>query len=120
VNDHGFQLRVGDWLKSCFSEKIRKDPRERCRRFAEESLELVQSLGLTSDDAHKLVDYVYGRPTGEPSQEVGGVLITLAALCSAFEIEMELAGEYELHRVWENIDKIREKQLAKSKVEIGL
>ena len=38
-------------------------------RFLEEALELVQACGATASEAHQLVDYVYGRPVGEPAQE---------------------------------------------------
>lgn len=108
-----FLIRVGEWLLACFGEKIADDKTERLHRFTEESLEAVQSLGCTKEEVLKLVDYVFNRPIGEPSQEVGGVLVTLAALCRANNIDMDLAGETELKRVWQNIDKIREKQANK-------
>ena len=60
-----------------------------------------------------LVDYVFGRPVGEPVQETGGVMVTLAALCLASKIDMDSAGETELGRIWLNIEKIRAKQEAK-------
>ena len=62
-----------------------------------------------------MVDYVYDRPMGEPEQEVGGVMVTLAALCSADGIDMEAAGEKEISRVWKMVDRIRMKQAAKPK-----
>ena len=61
----------------------------------------------------QLVDYVYNRPAGEVWQEVGGVMVTLAALCLAHEIDMHLAAEVELHRIWGKIEQIRKKQAAK-------
>ena len=83
----------------CFGPIIAGDKVERNFRFLEESLELVQSLGCTKEDAHKLVEYVFNRPVGEPSQEVGGVSTTLAALCLANEINWEKAAEAEYLRV---------------------
>lgn len=112
-NAESYQHRVGEWMLACFGQKISDDKTERSHRFAEESLELVQSLGCTKEEVLKLVDYVFNRPVGEPSQEVGGVLVTLAALCRASKIDMDLSGETELNRVWKNIDKIREKQANK-------
>lgn len=110
-----FQKRVLHWLMECFSMEICRDTTERNHRFLEESLELVQSLGCTQSEAHQLVVYVYGRSAGEPRQEVGGVMVTLAALCSAADMDMHEAGESELARVWKNIEKIRAKQAAKPK-----
>ena len=110
-----FQQRVQAWLMECFSMEICRDTQERCHRLTEESLELVQSLGMTASEAHQLVDYVYNRPVGDTAQEVGGVMNTLAALCSAVDIDMETAGDIELVRCWKNIDKIRAKQAAKPK-----
>ena len=91
------------------------DGTERNHRFLEEALELVQSLGCTQSEAHQLVGYVYGRPVGEPVQELGGVMVTLAALASCHDMDFEEAGETELARVWSKIDVIRAKQLAKPK-----
>lgn len=110
-----YQNRVSEWVIECFGLDIAKDIPERNHRFLEESLELVQSTGCTKEDAIKLVDYVYGRPWGEPSQEVGGVMVTLAALCNALQLNMTVNGETELSRVWTKIDKIREKQALKPK-----
>ena len=108
-----FQARVKPWLLECFGEAIAADRQERNHRFLEEALELVQANQCTASEAHQLVDYVYGRPVGEPSQEVGGVMVTLAALCLATEIDMHAAGETELGRIWTKVDQIRAKQAAK-------
>lgn len=108
-----FQRRVQPWMTACFGAEISADRQERNHRFLEESLELVQACGATADEAHQLVDYVYGRPTGDPGQEVGGVMVTLAALCLANELDMHAAGETELSRIWTKVDQIRAKQAAK-------
>jgi hypothetical protein len=108
-----FQARVWPWLIHCFGEEIARDGRERNHRFLEEALELVQSTGCTASEAHQLVDYVFGRPVGEPHQETGGVMVTLAALCLAHGLDMHAAGEDELTRVWGKADEIRAKQAAK-------
>jgi hypothetical protein len=110
-----FQQRVQNWMMECFSMAVCRDTTERCHRFTEEALELVQSLGMTNSEAHQLVDYVYGRPIGETRQEVGGVMVTLAALCSSQDVDMIEDGEIELKRIWRNIDQIRAKQAAKPK-----
>lgn len=110
-----FQRRIDDWMLACFGEEIAADKTERNHRFLEESLELVQSCGCTASEAHQLVDYVFGRPIGEKVQEVGGVMVTLSALCSAHGIDMGTAGETELARIWTKIPEISAKQAAKPK-----
>lgn len=110
-----FQSLVQPWLLECFGSMIAGDRQERNHRFLEESLELVQSLGCTASEAHQLVDYVYSRPIGEPDQEAGGVMVTLAALCLANAMDMHTAGYIELARIWTKVDQIRIKQAAKPK-----
>jgi hypothetical protein len=110
-----FQHRVQPWLSQCFGAEIAADTVERNHRFLEEALELVQSTGCTQSEAHQLVDYVFGRPVGEPAQEVGGVMVTLAALCLANGLDMHNAGEIELARIWTKVEAIRAKQAAKPK-----
>ncbi|WP_369067442.1 hypothetical protein [Burkholderia gladioli] len=111
------QARVQPWMMECFGPTIAADRVERNHRFLEEALELVQSLGCTASEAHQLVDYTFGRPVGEPAQEVGGVMVTLAALCLANALDMHAAGETELARISEpaTVLKIRAKQAAKPK-----
>lgn len=94
-----FQNGVEDWMEKTFSFETRENIRERGYRFLEEALELFQSLNLEKEDALKLVEYVFNRPKGEPIQEVGGVGITLAALCNAADILMKRALVDELERV---------------------
>ncbi len=110
-----FQDRVQPWMMACFGSIISGDREERNHRFLEESLELVQACGATQSEAHQLVDYVYGRPVGEKSQEVGGVMVTLAALCLAQGLDMSAAAETELARIWTKVEQIRAKQAAKPK-----
>lgn len=109
------QRRVAGWMLACFGPDITKDKVERNHRFLEEALELVQSIGCTRDDVIMLVNYVYEREIGQPRQEVGGVMITLAALCNANGLSMDECGEDELERIWEKMERIRRKQATKPK-----
>lgn len=112
-----FQANVRKWVVACFGEEIADDLRERNHRFIEEALELVQSTGATREECLQLVDYVFNRPVGERAQEVGGVMVTLAALCSARPVHIDItpAAETELARIWTKIEAIRAKQAAKPK-----
>lgn len=108
-----FQQRVLPWMMACFGPEILRDGRERNHRFLEESLELVQALGCTASEAHQLVDYTFSRPVGEPSQEVGGVMVCIAALCLAHGLDMDRAAEIELARIWTKVEAIRAKHAMK-------
>jgi NTP pyrophosphatase (non-canonical NTP hydrolase) len=110
---HPFQKDVETWVENCFGERIAKDAEERSYRFLEESLELVQAVGISKESAHKLVDYVFSRSKGDIAQELGGVMVTLAALSGAVKHDMLTAGETEVTRCWQNIFKIREKHFSK-------
>lgn len=112
-----FQAGVWSWLLACFGDRIAQDRMERNHRFLEESLELVQACGASREEALQLVDYVFGRPVGEKHQEVGGVMVTLAALCGAQGLDMCAAGEQELCRIQEPevMERIRAKQATKPK-----
>jgi len=115
ASTNSFQARVQPWMMACFGPAISADIEERNHRFLEESLELVQASGCTASEAHQLVDYVFGRPVGELRQEIGGVMVTLAALCLAHGEDMHAAGETELARIWTKVEAIRAKQAAKPK-----
>jgi hypothetical protein len=109
------QHRIGQWVTKCFGQTVAQDKRIRNLRFLEEAVELVQALGCSKSEAAQVLVEVYERPMGEPFQEVGGVITTLAALCEANNLDYENAGEAELRRVDtpEMIEKIRKRQLTK-------
>jgi hypothetical protein len=114
-NEGEFQARVHSWMLRCFGNELTQDRDERNRRFLEEALELVQSLGCTKEQASTLVTYVFARPSGDPGQEVGGVAVTLAALCHANQLDMCSEATKEITRIEDPqiTIKIREKQLRK-------
>jgi hypothetical protein len=102
-------------MTACFGPVISADVTERNHRFLEEVLELVQSTGCTTSEAHQLVDYVFNRSIGDPNQELGGTMVTLVALATANGLNMDTAAETELERNWQMIEKIRAKWAAKPK-----
>lgn len=115
--DLTYQKDIDTWTLDCFGAQIGYNADERNHRFLEESLELVQSLGATRKECHDLVDYVFGREAGEPMQEVGGVVVCLAALCNAHRLGMVKAAHTELDRIRdpEIMEKIRAKHARKPK-----
>jgi hypothetical protein len=108
-----FQDRVQPWMLACFGAEISGDRLERGDRLLEEVLELLQSGDYPPERVAALVSYVWNRPKGEPAQEVGGVMVTLAAYCLAHGLDMHDAAETELARIWTKVEKIRAKQAAK-------
>lgn len=110
-----FQDRVAPWMQECFGAEISADKLERSDRLLEEVLELLQSGNYPPERIATLTKYVWSRDLGEPAQEVGGVMVTLAAYCLAHGLNMHTAGETELERIWTKVEKIRAKQAAKPK-----
>lgn len=110
-----YQEQAAKWSLECFGETTANDITERNYRFVEEALELVQSRGATAEDAHSLVDYVFGRDKGEPFQEIGGVMVTLALLVQASGLSLEQAALAELTRIEqpEVMDRVRAKHATK-------
>lgn len=113
----GFQARVQPWMMACFGAEIAADKLERLDRLLEEVLELCQAQEYPEWRIDAIKRYTFDRPQGDVSQELGGVMVTLAALCLANDLDMHTAGETELARVStpEMIAKIRAKQAAKPK-----
>lgn len=94
-----FQTRIAAWMRETFPPAIIANRHERGLRFLEEATELVQAIGLSHEAVLRVVDYVYGRPTGVLAQEVGGTMVTLAALCGAVEVDLADAAEAEATRI---------------------
>jgi len=104
-----YQYSVATWTLRCFDHAVKDDKEERCHRYYEESTELVHSSGYTREQAHAMVDYVFDRPRGELSNEVGGAAVTLAALCEANGVDLIQATIDELTNIESMPDKIRAK-----------
>lgn len=109
------QRSVRDWVDKCFGidSPAGYQVDERALRFFEEATELVQSAKLSEEQAHAIIAYVYNRPEGDPQQEAGGTLITFLALLNALKIDATIAFNKENVRCWENIERIRDKAMAK-------
>lgn len=110
-----YQSRMADWVAKCISPRCLADRHERNSRFLEEALELVQACGASREMAHQAVDYVFDREVGKREQEVGGVMSCLAALCSAWSIDLDEATHQELERILDPavMERIRKKHAGK-------
>ncbi|HDS1303488.1 TPA: hypothetical protein QEK28_000283 [Stenotrophomonas maltophilia] len=111
-----FQAGVAEWMGQCFLPSLYCNMTERGDRLLEEVLELLQAHGYDKARVPTLVDYVFSRPVGDPAQEVGGVMVTLAGYCWVAGLDMHVHGHAELARIShpEVMARIRAKQEAKN------
>jgi len=116
MNMRDFQDRVCEWIVKCFPPSLYASKRERALRFLEEAMELAQAEGLTRLDVARMAGYVFNRPVGGTQQEVGGVMVTLAALCWNENIYLDVAAKREIERIEDSaiMEKIRAKQRSKA------
>lgn len=106
---------VARWVVSTFDEATAANAQERGLRLLEEVLELCQTQGMGKDQLHALVEYVYARPVGKAPQEVGGVMVTLAAMVSALGYDLTTCTRLELDRIHtdEVVERCRRRQSEK-------
>jgi len=90
---------VWDWILNTFGAEEATHVPQRGLRLVEEALEAGQAAGVTKSDALKVLDYVYSRPVGDLSQELGGVEVSMLGLAAAAGINAELAAQREVTRV---------------------
>jgi hypothetical protein len=109
------QERVTEWVREVFDDTTASNIPERALRAAEEAIELTQACGVDAETVHRLVDYVFGRPCGEPAREIAGCLVTLYAAASALGVDAGAEFERELTRIWqpEVIERCRRRQSEK-------
>lgn len=98
MNRDDRQKSVLKWVGETFGERSLA-PLERVLRVLEEAVELAQAEGMTLDRARAVVDYVFNKPPGDPSQEVGGLGVTLLAYCASRGFSADAAEELERRRV---------------------
>lgn len=93
------QLTVNAWGVTAFGYQEANSVAQRGIRLAEEAIEAAQACGCSAEMVHRMVDYVYSRPSGELAQELGGVGITLLALAEAARLSADDEEARELLRV---------------------
>ena len=79
--------------------KAAMDPRECALRLLEEAIELVQACALDYDDLVRVGLHVFSRPVGEVDKEIGGTILTLAALAEVHSVDMTTRAVAELSRL---------------------
>lgn len=87
-----------DWGVRCFGIEHMLNTNVRALRAAEEMIELSQALGVDAAKLHSLIDIVYSRQVGEPSQEFGGLMLTTMVLAWGQNVKLEHCLEEEILR----------------------
>jgi len=109
-----------DWGYRCFGKEHMENRVIRALRFAEEAIELAQACGVAEEKINDLTKAVYSKPSGDPFQEIGGVMVTLAVLTNSLGYDdIEFAFEAEVRRC---ISKDPEyfKERNQAKLDLGL
>lgn len=112
------QACVADWVRTTLGAVVASNAAERSLRAAEEAIELAQACGADADSVHRLVDYVFSRPAGEPGQEIAGTLVSTYAVAAALGVNANEVLDVELARIHtpEVIERVRRRQAEKREV----
>ena len=114
------QIVVEGWVRRTFGDKLMDNPIERGRRVLEEAIELFQTSGGSIEEAAALVKTVFGKPKGNLQQEVGGVIVTLLALCAHHGLRLDDIAKVEIERILsQDREAFRRKQGAKADLGIA-
>lgn len=109
------QERVAVWLDQVFDAEERANTKERSLRVVEEAIELAQACGADEATVHRLVEYIFERPVGEPAKELAGVMVTVYAAAESLGESADARFDEEMHRIWrpEVRDRVRRRQVEK-------
>lgn len=88
-----------EWAERSFGREHVYNFAIRALRLAEEAVELAQAYDIPKEKMLDLVEIVYGRPKGNPEQELGGVMMTATVLAGAHGFDPDAFFEEELRRV---------------------
>lgn len=92
------QYRVLTWAVDSFGA-IAKNRDERAARLVEEAMEVAQAENVPLEVIHRIADRIYSRPVGDLGQEIGGLGITILALCENSGIDFTEQTNREFERV---------------------
>jgi NTP pyrophosphatase (non-canonical NTP hydrolase) len=93
------QSAILEWANATFGEATASNTGERIRRFAEESIELIQATGLDKQAIHNIIDHVYAKRVGNVALEIGQVGVSLLALAEHLGISAEEEERKEFQRI---------------------
>lgn len=91
--------RIANWIQTRLGTHLLINRWERAMRVLEEAMELAQSEGVNLSIANQLLNRVYSRPPGRPSQELAGVQVCLHAMAYAQQNNLEEVTLLEVDRI---------------------
>jgi len=93
------QAIVANWCAAAFGQGQASSVVQRGLRMLEEAIEAYQAAGCDPAQAHKLIDFVFARPTGQLAKEIGQLGLTTLALANAASISADFEEVREVERV---------------------
>lgn len=114
-----WQRLVDRWTELVFRERYSEfNPKTRVLRLLEEVMELAQAENVTVEEAEIIKKQVWGRPTGEPNQELGGVMVCAAGYAAAAGLDLSKAFWSEMERIMDPVimEKVRHRNLEGDKI----
>lgn len=93
------QRKVSEWCKAAFGTAQQASVAQRALRMLEEAIEAYQAANCSEEMAHNLVAYVFSRPVGLLSQEIGGLRLSILALAEAAGVSADAEEFREIKRV---------------------
>lgn len=119
-----WQGQIRNWMFNMVKAPDQWDPVNRGQRILEEVAEACQcpEIGLSEQQCHDIITYVYNRPTGVYHQEIGGIIVTLLALCDATKEDLYQCMVDEIARIREPemVEKVRNAIIRKRNDGVGI
>lgn len=109
-----WQDEIRNFVHRVWGEKAMVNLPERAARVIEEAVELGQAHDISKEVMLAIVDRVYSRPKGDPSDEAGDVMFTLLAYTETAHVNIESVLALRLERVESiPVDVLRERHKQK-------
>lgn len=89
---------IMEWAERNFGA-VARSRAERAARCVEEAIKVAQAERLPIEVLLKIVHRVYGRPSGDIIQEIGGLFITMEALAEVAGLDAEQCAQAEYGRI---------------------
>lgn len=97
-----YQNRAVEWLLAGSEAAEVMDRTMRRKRFLEEALGLYQAMGGSAEEARGQVARLFAKPAGEVVADIGDVMIELAGISFAYDVDMMQAAYNTLDFNWKN------------------